>query len=584
MVVGGRFAAKPIDPLGNTPGPHGKNDAGDPDNRTVFGMPRGLMAVYRFADRLDKAGDILSSTRSAVLHLVGSVDQGDLDAAKRIINHVKNNPEASLKNLRVLAEAALTTAQESIDICEVQDLMRKLGLPCDLVGVAADILIESANPRHRATEFFPTKLPEQIHDGSLQNSRFITTAGLGVINQFWMSIPMAAGCVVGTLQALWDTLESSVDMIVDTDKLVDEIIGLFEILLSPGGEEACREIGRQSGAQIAADFKRIAGADRIVAAYEIGKIIGPTVTGIIVTILTAGGVGAVVASGRMAQIIARIRRIRGGKLIIDRISKRGKGSKAVKKTLDATNVATPGEKLAPRKATTGDAAMDQEIDAAFDKLEAGKGAGTSTGKFDPARDPHAGPGVRIPVDKEGKPAEVLDVGAGSTPTDLGLAPEKDLVAIERSDYQKTGAHINHVFDARKTPPPHLLGKMDALLINNPRGFIPNIEELGKALKLNGRIIVQGRARIGPASTKNVRGFNPDFQALVDRPAPPGTRKLLRSIKVVCLLYPRIPLPTFWGGPSIKRKEISASGQTPGSSSSEWRRETRRRGDCRSGSR
>ena len=161
---------------------------------------------------------------------------------------------------------------------------------------------------------------------------------------------MAAGCVVGTLQALWDTLESSVDMIVDTDKLVDDILGLLEILLSPGGEEACREIGRQSGAQIAADFKRIAGADRIVAAYEIGKIIGPTVTGIVITLLTAGGAAAVVASGRLGQIIAALRRIPGGKLIIDRILKRGKGSKAVKETLDAAKVGPPGETLAVKAA------------------------------------------------------------------------------------------------------------------------------------------------------------------------------------------------------------------------------------------
>ncbi|MEO8409739.1 MAG: DUF4157 domain-containing protein [Propionivibrio sp.] len=179
----------------------------------------------------------------------------------------------------------------------------------------------------------------------------------------------------------------------------------------------------------------------------------------------------------------------------------------------------------PRKATTGDASLDQEIDSAFSKLAAGKGAGGSTGRFDPARDPHVRPGVRVPVNKEGTPADVLDVGAGSRPTDLGLPPEKNLVAIKRSDINQ-GTHIDHVFDATTTPPTELLGKMDALLINNPRGYIPNIAELGKALKPNGRIIVQGRARIGPASPKNMKGFNPDFQALVDGPAPNGFKKII----------------------------------------------------------
>lgn len=178
-----------------------------------------------------------------------------------------------------------------------------------------------------------------------------------------------------------------------------------------------------------------------------------------------------------------------------------------------------------RTATTGDTVLDKEIDTAFDKLEAGKGTGGPTGKFDPAKDPHAGPGVRVPVDKKGNPANVLDVGAGSKPTDLGLPREQDLVAIERSDINQV-AHIQHVFDATKTPPPALLGKMDALLINNPRGYTPNIAELGKALKPNGRIIVQGRARIGPASPKNTKGFNPNFQALIDDPAPAGFRKII----------------------------------------------------------
>lgn len=176
-------------------------------------------------------------------------------------------------------------------------------------------------------------------------------------------------------------------------------------------------------------------------------------------------------------------------------------------------------------ATDEAAAMHKEIDTAFDKLGAGKGKGGTTGKFDPAKDPYAGPGVRVPIDKEGNPAKVLDVGAGSKPTDLGLPPEFDLVAIERSDINKS-VHIDHVFDATKTPPLALLGKMDALVINNPRGYTPNIEELGKALQPNGRIIVQGRARIGLASLKNTKGFNPNFQALVDNPAPTGFKKII----------------------------------------------------------
>ena len=73
-------------------------------------------------------------------------------------------------------------------------------------------------------------------------------------------------------------------------------------------------------------------------------------------------------------------------------------------------------------------------------------------------------------------------------------------------------------------PPGFVGQFETVLVNNPRGYTPNIGELGKALKPGGRIIVQGRGRVGPDSPKNRRGFNPDFQRLLDEPAPPGYRK------------------------------------------------------------
>src|SRR5207302_880444 len=45
-------------------------------------------------------------------------------------------------------------------------------------------------------------------------------------------------------------------------------------------------------------------------------------------------------------------------------------------------------------------------------------------------------------------------------------------------------------------PPEMKGQFDTVLINNPHGYEPNIEQLGEALRPGGRIIVQGR---GPAN-------------------------------------------------------------------------------------
>jgi len=170
----------------------------------------------------------------------------------------------------------------------------------------------------------------------------------------------------------------------------------------------------------------------------------------------------------------------------------------------------------PKQATSGDPMLDQEIDKAFALLVSNAprdgGKGKSRLKFDPKKDPYAGPGVRIPVSKAGNPARVLDVGAGATPTDLGLPPESSLIAIERSDIH-AGAHIDHVFDATKTPPPELFGKIDAVIINNPYGYTPNLEELALVLKPNGRIIVQGHRS------------NKYFKNLIKTTDPPGIKRI-----------------------------------------------------------
>jgi hypothetical protein len=122
-------------------------------------------------------------------------------------------------------------------------------------------------------------------------------------------------------------------------------------------------------------------------------------------------------------------------------------------------------------------ALSGEIDQAFADLEAGK-------------IPQGEPAVRVPVRKDGHAAQVADIGAGPKKVDLGIPPERELVAVERMDKSAAGSP-DQILDASGPFPPKLYGKYDTLIINNPYKYAPNIAELSKGLTPNGKIILQG---------------------------------------------------------------------------------------------
>jgi hypothetical protein len=136
-----------------------------------------------------------------------------------------------------------------------------------------------------------------------------------------------------------------------------------------------------------------------------------------------------------------------------------------------------------------------------------------------------GPMVRIPVTKGGEPARVLEIGAGPTDTSLGLpprpgsatAPDPALIDLRRTDI-KTRPGVDYLNATKDLSLEHV-GQYDTVIINNPRGYVPDIEKVGKALRPHGRIIVQGKGELFPGQ----RGINPNFNELLKRPAPPGFR-------------------------------------------------------------
>jgi hypothetical protein len=113
----------------------------------------------------------------------------------------------------------------------------------------------------------------------------------------------------------------------------------------------------------------------------------------------------------------------------------------------------------------------------------------------------------------GPPVQVLEIGAGPRETNLGIPPDPDLVSVTATDVNPTRPNVQQL-DANLPIPPAMQGKYDTVIINNPRGYDPDIANIGTALRPGGRIIIQGRA---PA--------NPNFRKLVEsaeqNKLPPG---------------------------------------------------------------
>jgi len=105
-------------------------------------------------------------------------------------------------------------------------------------------------------------------------------------------------------------------------------------------------------------------------------------------------------------------------------------------------------------------------------------------------------------------ATVLEIGSGPAPADLGIG-EEPFVRIVRTDIEETFP-IDRVVNAEKELAADLVESAQAIIINNPYKYVPNLEELGKAVRPGGKIIIQGH-----------EGANKFFRQLLAKGPPKG---------------------------------------------------------------
>ena len=114
-----------------------------------------------------------------------------------------------------------------------------------------------------------------------------------------------------------------------------------------------------------------------------------------------------------------------------------------------------------------------------------------------------GPLVSSPID-----APVLDIGSGPAPANLGVGGES-VVIIVRTDVVDTFP-IDRVLNAEGVLADDLVNSAQAVIINNPYNYRPNLAELGRAVRPGGKIIIQGH-----------REANKYFRGLLKQGPPKG---------------------------------------------------------------
>jgi hypothetical protein len=168
--------------------------------------------------------------------------------------------------------------------------------------------------------------------------------------------------------------------------------------------------------------------------------------------------------------------------------------------------------------------LDAEIDKTVTDLEAG-------------RIPQGDPAVKVPVRPGGEPAQVGEIGAGPRRVDLGIPPEKELVAVTRTDISPAGAP-DQILNAELPLPENLHGKFDTMIINNPYGYYPNVEELSKGLTPNGKIILQGNWNANKFFRSAAKVEVPGMKVTVER----GVQPLGRGFSYTDPARPGAPVP------------------------------------------
>jgi hypothetical protein len=112
-----------------------------------------------------------------------------------------------------------------------------------------------------------------------------------------------SGAVVGIGQEIADIARAVADLYENFGEIVSATMSLIETMFSPEGRPLAQQFGTDVGRQYGQQIGRLSRANPVTFTYELGKLLGPLLAEIVVSLLVPGG--AVVAGLRRTFAVVR---------------------------------------------------------------------------------------------------------------------------------------------------------------------------------------------------------------------------------------------------------------------------------------
>lgn len=118
------------------------------------------------------------------------------------------------------------------------------------------------------------------------------------------------------LRWLSDTANKTYDLLANPDKMVAaaaEVVGIAKEVVgaffSPDGATLARDMGLEVGRSYAQEINKLLGEAAVEFAYDLGRLIGPTVIGAILSLLGVPAYAAAAAGKRLAPVLIRFEKL-----------------------------------------------------------------------------------------------------------------------------------------------------------------------------------------------------------------------------------------------------------------------------------
>ena len=234
-------------------------------------------------------------------------------AAQRLVNEVRRQSEHAARERYGQGPARAIRWERELRQHTQGEAITARGIPGLTEQRAGDFLlagIRGVIVARRNSDAFVRGLWLGLTD-SLTAAQLAELAGKSYLSAYLLAGPLSpvlvAGAVQGTIESIDSAVEQIRHLIDNWDEFLEDIVESIQALLSEAGEAVFLSLGREIGAQQAAEIAQLLERPFHEFVWELSKLIGPVVLGIVLSYVTGGLAGALGVSARLG--VAALRRI-----------------------------------------------------------------------------------------------------------------------------------------------------------------------------------------------------------------------------------------------------------------------------------